>query len=85
MIKKLAIFLIILLMAVPVVAREQKPKDTLVISISNDFEPFTFLNAEGNPSGMFVDIWRLWAKKTGKKIEFISSDWIMGKKNREED
>jgi ABC-type amino acid transport substrate-binding protein len=65
----------ILLMATPVVAQVQQPKDTLVISISTDFQPFTFLNAEGKPSGMFVDIWRLWAQKTGKQIEFISSDW----------
>jgi polar amino acid transport system substrate-binding protein len=56
-------------------AAEQKPKDTLVIAISSDFEPFTFLNAEGKPAGMFVDIWRLWAQKTGKQIEFIASDW----------
>jgi ABC-type amino acid transport substrate-binding protein len=73
--QKLALLVIILLMATPVVAQEQKPKDTLVISISKDFEPFTFLNAEGKPAGMFVDIWRLWAQKTGKKIEFVSSDW----------
>ena len=56
-------------------AEEQKPKDRLVIAISSDFEPFTFLNAEGKPAGMFVDIWRVWAQKTGKQIEFISSDW----------
>jgi ABC-type amino acid transport substrate-binding protein/nitrogen-specific signal transduction histidine kinase len=75
MIRKIALLVIILLMATPVVAQEQKPKNTLVIAISKDFEPFTFLNAEGKPAGMFVDIWRLWAQKTGKQIAFISSDW----------
>jgi ABC-type amino acid transport substrate-binding protein len=75
MIKKLALLFIILLMATPVVAQEQRPKNTLVIAISKDFQPFTFLNAEGKPAGMFVDIWRLWAQKTGNRIEFISSDW----------
>lgn len=75
MIRKSALLAIILLMALPVMPQGQKPKDTLIISISNDFEPFTFLNAEGKPAGLFVDIWRLWAQKTGKKIEFISSDW----------
>ena len=24
---------------------------------------------------MFVDIWRLWAERTGKKVEFLPSDW----------
>ncbi len=47
----------------------------LIIAISTDFQPFTFLNAEGKPAGMFVDIWRIWAQKTGKQIEFIPSDW----------
>jgi len=75
MIKKIASLVIILLMATPVVAEAQKPKDTLVIAVSSDYQPFTFLNAEGKPAGMFVDIWRLWAQKTGKQIEFISSDW----------
>ena len=73
--KAILSIIIILLMAIPALAREPKPEGTLVIAISKDFEPFTFLNAEGRPAGMFVDIWRLWAQKTGKKIEFISSDW----------
>lgn len=76
MLRKLALLVIVLLLAIPGGAEEQKkPKDTLVIAMSTDFEPFTFLNAEGKPAGMFVDIWRLWAEKTGKQIEFISSDW----------
>jgi signal transduction histidine kinase/CheY-like chemotaxis protein/HPt (histidine-containing phosphotransfer) domain-containing protein len=28
------------------------------------------LDSEGNASGIFIDIWRLWAKKAGRKIEF---------------
>ena len=63
-------------------AEEQKLTDTLVIAISSDFEPFTFVNAEGKPAGMFVDIWRLWAQKTGKQIEFIISDWKTSLENQ---
>jgi ABC-type amino acid transport substrate-binding protein len=88
MIRKLVLLVIILLMAAPVVAQQQKPKETLVIAISKDFQPFTFLNAEGKPAGMFVDIWRLWAQKTGNRIEFISSDWktsLENLKNRKAD
>ncbi len=66
---------ILLLLATPLAAPGQQTNDTLVIAVSADFEPFTFLNAEGKPAGMFVDIWRLWAQKTGKKVEFIASDW----------
>ncbi|QTA81343.1 Two component system response regulator/histidine kinase, solute-binding domain-containing [Desulfonema limicola] len=47
-----------------------KTDDVLVISIPDENMPFAGLNFEGRPAGMFVDIWELWAEKTGKKIEF---------------
>ncbi len=52
-----------------------KSKDTLIISMSRFSPPLTFLNAEENPAGLFVDIWKLWAEKTGQKIEFLSSSF----------
>ncbi|MGE0083092.1 MAG: transporter substrate-binding domain-containing protein [Desulfococcaceae bacterium] len=56
-----------------------KTEDTLMISFPVGFSPFMFLNAEGSPSGMFADIWRLWAQKTGNKIEFLPADtWKTG-------
>ncbi|MGE0084532.1 MAG: PAS domain S-box protein [Desulfococcaceae bacterium] len=48
---------------------------TLVISLSRNFAPLTFINADGKPAGLFVDIWKLWAEKTGQKIEFLPSTW----------
>ena len=75
MTRKIVLLVTIIVIAItPVFAQGQKPKDMLVIAISLDFQPFTFLNAESQPAGMFVDIWRLWAKKTGTKIKFVSSD-----------
>ncbi len=73
--QKLTLLIIMLLLATPVVAQTPHPQDPLIVSISYDFEPFTFLNNEGKPAGMLVDIWRLWSEKTGRHIEFISSDW----------
>ncbi|MDM8550803.1 transporter substrate-binding domain-containing protein [Desulfobacterales bacterium HSG2] len=52
-----------------------RTKDTLIITMPRDSAPFTFLNAEGEPAGMFVDIWRIWAEKTGRKIEFRPASW----------
>ncbi|NWG75418.1 MAG: transporter substrate-binding domain-containing protein [Rubrivivax sp.] len=49
--------------------------DTLFIAISDDNAPYSFVNAEGSPAGLLVDIWRLWAEKTGRKIEFLFSGW----------
>ncbi|MDP6430504.1 MAG: transporter substrate-binding domain-containing protein [Rhodospirillales bacterium] len=48
---------------------------TLVIAMSRNYPPFTLIDANGQPAGMLVDIWRLWAKKTGRKIEFRQSSW----------
>lgn len=52
-----------------------KTNDILEIAIQSDFAPYTFINPEGQASGMFIDIWRLWGKKTGKTINFRPSSW----------
>ncbi len=52
-------------------ALNAKTEDTLIVSIPDNVQPFMYLNSEGNPAGMFADIWRLWAQKTGRKIEFL--------------
>ena len=59
----------------PVYCQQKKPTDKLVIAISSDFKPYSFLNSTGKPAGLFVDFWQLWSQKTGNKIEFIVSDW----------
>jgi PAS domain S-box-containing protein len=59
----------------PVYSQQKKPADRLVIAISSDFKPYSFLDYTGKPAGLFVDIWQLWSRKTGNKIEFITSDW----------
>ncbi len=56
----------------PETALRRKP---VVISMSASFPPLTFLNSEGNPAGLFVDMWKLWAEKNGHKIEFLPSTW----------
>lgn len=48
---------------------------TLKIATANDMAPYTFLNSKNEISGLFVDYWLLWSKKTGVKVEFISSSW----------
>ncbi|MDM8525849.1 transporter substrate-binding domain-containing protein [Desulfococcaceae bacterium HSG8] len=56
-------------------ASSVQAKDTLVISMSANYEPLTFMNAEGQPAGILVDMWRVWAEKTGQKIKFLMGDW----------
>lgn len=52
-----------------------KTKDRLVIACSKGNAPFTFLTPSAQPAGLLVDIWRLWAHKTNRKIEFRFGDW----------
>ena len=53
-----------------------KGDDVLIIAMDRAYAPLTFLNAGGNPAGLLVDMWRLWATKTGRKISFRASDWV---------
>ena len=52
-----------------------KTKDVLKISCLADYIPFTMLTQTGEPAGLLIDLWRLWADKTGQKIEFLFGDW----------
>lgn len=47
----------------------------LIVAIDTDFPPLSFLNSKGRPAGFFVDLWRLWAEKNGKKIRFKATEW----------
>ena len=48
---------------------------TLKIATPSDMPPYSFINAEKEISGLFIDYWRLWSEKTGVKIKFIPSFW----------
>jgi polar amino acid transport system substrate-binding protein len=44
--------------------------NTLTIACCNACPPMSMISATGHPSGMLVDVWRLWATKTDRKINF---------------
>lgn len=45
------------------------------IAINKTSYPYHFLNAQGQPDGLMVDYWRLWADSQGHQIEFVPSNW----------
>ena len=47
----------------------------LILSMDRAYPPLTFINTFGNPSGLLVDMWRAWSRKTGRQIEFRASSW----------
>jgi len=49
--------------------------EPLSIAVYNDYAPLTRLDVDGNPAGLFIDIWKLWSKKTGRQIVFIPGTW----------
>ncbi|MDX9963907.1 transporter substrate-binding domain-containing protein [Desulfobacter postgatei] len=44
--------------------------NALTIACGNEYPPMSMISATGHPSGMLLDVWRLWATKTGRKINF---------------
>ncbi|MBB1267814.1 diguanylate cyclase domain-containing protein [Shewanella sp. SR44-3] len=46
----------------------------IVIAAQAGVEPYMDIGVDGQPYGMFVDIWRLWSEKTGINIEFLVSN-----------
>lgn len=49
--------------------------DSIVVTGSKSYVPFEFLDNEGRPAGMFVDLWKLWSEKTGIHINYRCTDW----------
>jgi PAS domain S-box-containing protein len=47
----------------------------VTITGSKSYAPFYFLNAAGEPVGIWVDTWKLWSEKTGVEVDFISKEW----------
>ena len=45
------------------------------VAIDHSFPPFTMINTQGEPAGLFVDLWRAWAETNGYQIEFHSGEW----------
>ena len=56
------------------VAKTAPAGDELKIAYNADVAPLKFEDESGRAAGLFPEIWRLWAKKTGKTIDFIRTD-----------
>jgi diguanylate cyclase (GGDEF)-like protein len=55
-----------------------KKSETLLLSFLTDAPPYMSISATGKPLGLFVDLWRLWAKESGIEIEFIAQSYSHG-------
>ncbi len=50
-------------------------KNVLIVACDRNYPPFTQLGVDGKAYGMLIDLWRLWAEKTGHRVEFLMTDW----------
>jgi polar amino acid transport system substrate-binding protein len=48
--------------------------ELLILVGSRNLSPFTMVNEEGEGAGIGVDIWRLWAQKSGRQIRISLGD-----------
>ena len=69
---KIIKILISIILILSTLFADEKP---IKIAISKDMVPYSFIDENKQPSGIFVDYWRLWAKKANKKIEFVPYSW----------
>lgn len=58
-------------------AADQPGADNSIITVvmDNNYPPFSFYDANGNLVGLSVDMWRLWEKQTGKKVQITGLVW----------
>jgi len=49
-----------------------KKSETLLLSFITETPPYMAVSPTGKPQGLFIDLWRLWAKESGIDIEFIA-------------
>ncbi len=58
----------------PVRAADEAPSKIVVVD-DKAYPPFAFLDPQGNPRGVTIDIWNLWSQRTGIPVEFQLMDW----------
>jgi len=49
--------------------------DSIKIVYNTGTPPLKFTDKNNHANGMLIDIWKLWAKKTNTKVEFIEASW----------
>jgi len=58
----------------PSAAQPAAPREIVVVD-DQSYAPFSFRDAQGQPRGFTVDLWRLWSEKTGIAVDFRPMEW----------
>lgn len=47
----------------------------LIVTNSDSWKPFSYIDSEGQPQGILIDFWRAYEKESGRKIKFVLTTW----------
>ena len=47
----------------------------LVVALDDNYPPYVFRDGDGVLKGYLIDLWALWATKTGIAVDLKASDW----------
>ncbi len=45
--------------------------NTVTIACDAHYPPFSTISIDGEPSGLLIDLWRLWGRQTGVAVDFV--------------
>nr|WP_285892435.1 sensor domain-containing diguanylate cyclase [Vibrio intestinalis] len=52
-----------------------EPRDTLIVTNSKAWKPFSFINDQGQPSGILIDYWQEYGRVNNVDVQFLLVDW----------
>ena len=52
-----------------------KHKKQLTIANSKAWKPFSYIDANGEPQGLLIDIWKEYARVNNVEVSFVLTDW----------
>lgn len=50
-------------------------EEVLIIAQDHAWPPFAFLNEQGEPQGLLVELWQVLGKQMGREVRFYLTDW----------
>lgn len=68
------LFLLFAALGTSTATASQLPEN-IVVANSSTWVPYSFIDQEGQPRGILIDLWRLYAEKNNVDVEFRLVDW----------
>ncbi|MGY3571583.1 transporter substrate-binding domain-containing diguanylate cyclase [Vibrio paucivorans] len=56
-------------------ALAETDEEVLRVANSKAWKPFSYINSDGQPDGILIDLWREYGKRNKVEIEFVLLDW----------